>query len=94
MYVKKSKYTKFYQKHIPNPIGAKLVCVDNRFTSPTNIFSGSNIIKDFIKWVFDQKKYCNKIINKNFNKKFKMSREDENDQKNSKDCCICNHKKN
>ena len=47
--IKKGEYTKFHQKHIPNPIGAKLVCVDNRFTSPTKIFTGSNSIKEFIK---------------------------------------------
>ena len=33
-------YSKLYQKHIPNSIGAKLVCIDNRFTLPTQIFTG------------------------------------------------------
>ena len=32
------KCTKLYQKHIPNSIGAKLVCIDNKFTLPTIIF--------------------------------------------------------
>ena len=39
---------KLYQKHIPNSIGAKLVCIDNKFTLPTKIFTGSNSIKEFI----------------------------------------------
>ena len=60
--VNKGRYTKLYQKHIPNSIAAKLVCVDNRFTLPTKIFTGSNSIKEFIEWVFEQQKYCNKII--------------------------------
>ena len=60
--INKGGYTKLYQKHIPNSIGAKLVCDDNRFTLPTKIFTGSNSIKEFIEWVFEQQKYCNKII--------------------------------
>ena len=54
MFIKKSKYytggyTKSYQKHGPNSIGAKLVCIDNEFALPTKIFTGSNSIKEFIK---------------------------------------------
>ena len=71
------KYTKIYQKHIPNSLGAKLVCIDNEFTSPTKIYTGSNCVKEFIKWVFEQQKYCNQIINKHFNKKLKMIIEDD-----------------
>ena len=37
-----------YQKHIPNSIGAKLVCIDDRFTSPTVIFKGEKCINEFI----------------------------------------------
>ena len=59
--IKKGWYTKLYQKHVPNSIGAKLVCTDNRFTLPPKIFTGSNSIKEFIEWVFEQKKYCNEI---------------------------------
>ena len=39
------KHTKLYQKHIPNSIGAKLVCIDNRLTLLTIIFDGKNCIK-------------------------------------------------
>ena len=73
MFIEKNKtnkdgYIKLYQKHIPNSIGAKLVCIDNKCTLPTKIFTGSNSIKEFIEWIFEQKKYCNQIINKHFNK--------------------------
>ena len=71
----KGRYTKLYQKYIPNSRGAKLVCIDNNFTLTTRIFAGSNSIKEFIEWAFEQKKYCNQIINKHFNKKT------ENDQR-------------
>ena len=43
--ISEGRYTKLYQKHIPNSIGAKLVCVDNNFTLLTQIFTGSNCIK-------------------------------------------------
>ena len=53
--IKKGGYTKLYQMLVPNSIGAKLVCGDNRFTLPIKIFTGGHSIKEFIKWVFDQK---------------------------------------
>ena len=92
--IRKGGYTKLYQKHIPISIGAKLVCIDNKFTLPTKTFTGSNSIKQFIEWVFEQKKYCNQIINKHFNKKLKMTIENEDDYQNSKDFWICNQKIN
>ena len=76
----KGGYTKLYQKHIPNSVGAKLVCINNNFTLPTKIFIASNSIKEFIESIFEQQKYCNKIINKHFNKKLKMT-EDEDKNK-------------
>ena len=90
--INKGGNTKLYQKHIPNSIGAKLVCTDNEFTLPTKIFTGSNSIKEFIKWIFEQQKRCNQIINKHFNKKLKMTRENENKNQNSMNCWICHQK--
>ena len=90
--ISEGKYTKLYQKHIPNSIGAKLVCIDNRFTLPTIIFEGKNCINKFIKWIFEQQKYCNQIITNHFNKNLKMIIEDENNYQNSNDCWICNEK--
>ena len=37
-----------YQEHIPNSIGAKLVCIDDRFTLPSIIFKGKHCINKFI----------------------------------------------
>ena len=90
--INKGEYTKLYQKHIPNSIGAKLVCINNNFTLPTKIFIFSNSIKEFIESIFEQQKYCNKIINKHFNKKLKMTIQDENNYQNSQDSLICNAK--
>ena len=88
--INKGGYTKLYQKCIPNSRGAKLVGIDNEFALPTKIVTGSNSIKEFIEWICNN---CNKIINKHFNKKLKMTIEDENNYQNSQDCWICNGKK-
>ena len=42
------EYTIKYQKHILNTIGAKLVCIDDRFTLPSIIFTAKNCINEFI----------------------------------------------
>ena len=47
--VSSSEHTKLYQKHIPNSIGVKLVGIDNRYTLPTKILTGSNCINESIK---------------------------------------------
>ena len=86
------KHTNLYQKHTPNSIGCKLVCIDNRYTLPTKIFTGSNCIHEFIKWVFEQQKYCNQIINKEFNRKLKMTIEDEDNYQHSNDFSTYNEK--
>ena len=41
---KKGKSTTYYQKHVPNSVDGKLVCIDDRFTQPAKIFFGSNCI--------------------------------------------------
>ena len=90
--IDEGKYTKSYQKHIPNSIGAKSVCIDNRFTLPAIIFEGKNCINKFIKLIFRQQEQINQIITNHFNKKLKMTTEDENNYQNSQNCWICNEK--
>ena len=36
------------QTYIPNSLGAKLVCNDNRFVLPAIIFEGKNCINEFL----------------------------------------------
>ena len=43
------KYTKLYQKDTPNSLGAKLVCIDARFTLDNITFEGKGCINKFIK---------------------------------------------
>ena len=47
--IKEGEYTIKYQEHYPNSIGAKLVCIDDRFTLPSIIFKGKNCINKFIR---------------------------------------------
>ena len=88
------KYKKLYQKHIPNTIGAKFVCIDNRFILPTIIFQRRDCINKFIKWIFIQKKRINLIIDEEFNTKLKMTIENEQKYQDSQDCWICKQKLN
>ena len=90
--IDEGKCTKLDQKHIRNSLGAKLVCIDNRFTLPTIIFEGKSCINKFIKWIFTQQGQINQIINEHFNKKLKMIIEDENNYQKLQDCWICNEK--
>ena len=88
--IEKGKHTKLYQKHIPTSKGAKLVCIANKFTLPTKTFTAENCMNKFIKCIFEQQKHCNQINNDRFNKKLKMTIEDEHNYQKSQDCWICN----
>ena len=70
----------------------KLVCIDDRLTLSTETFTGSNCVKEFIEWVFEQEKYCNQIIQKHFNKKLKMTIEDEKNYQNLQNYWMCDQK--
>ena len=50
------EHTRKYQEHIPNFIGVKLVCIDDRFTLPSIIFKVKYCINKFITWVPDKQK--------------------------------------
>ena len=54
--IKEGEHTIKYQEHHPNSIGARLVCIDDRFTLPTIIFKGKDCINKFIAWVLDKQK--------------------------------------
>ena len=92
--IDEGKYTKLYQKHIPNSIGAKLVCIDDRFTLPSIIFKGKNCINKFITWVLDKQKWTKQIIKQYFNKRLIMTNEDEEIYNNSHICWICKEELN
>ena len=79
-----------YKDHQPNSIGAKLVCIDNRFTLPSIIFKGKDCINKFVTWILDKQKWTQKITKKKLNKRLIMTNEDEEVYNNSQKCWICN----
>ena len=88
------EHTIKYQEHIPNSIGAKLVCIDDRFTLPSIIFKGKDCINKFITWVLDKQKWTQQITKKYFNKRLIMTNEDEEIYNNSHICWICKQELN
>ena len=77
------EYTIKYQEHYPNFTGAKLVSIDDRFTSPTIMFKGKKCVNEFIKWVINQNKRIKEIITNHFNKELIMTTQDEEIYNNS-----------
>ena len=65
-----------YQEHIPNSVGAKLVCIDDRFTLPPIIFNSKYCINKFITWEVDRQKWTPQINKQYFNKRLIMTSED------------------
>ena len=88
------EYTIKYQEHYPNLTGAKLVSIDDRFTSPTIMFKGKKCVNEFIKWVINQNKRIKEIITNHFNKELIMTTQDEEIYNNSQISWICNEELN
>ena len=88
------EHTIKYQEHIPNSIGAKLVCIDDRFTLPSIIFKGKDCINKFITWVLDKQRWTKQITKQYFHKRLIMTNEDEKIYNNSHICWICKQELN
>ena len=58
----KALYTEKYQDHISYSFAYKFVCIDDKFTKPTIIYRGENTAYEFIKAIFEEYKYCKKIM--------------------------------
>ena len=87
--IEEGQHTIKYQGHQPNSIGAKLVCIDDRFALPSIIFKGKVCINTFITWVLDKQKWTKQITKKCFKKRLIMTNEDEQIYNNSHICWIC-----
>ena len=77
-----------------NSIGAKLVCIDDRFTLPVITFKGKNCINKFIWWIINQNKQIKEIITNHFNSELIMTAQHEEIYNNSPICWICNEELN
>ena len=79
---------------MPNSIGAKLVCIYERFNLPSIIFKGKDCINKFITWVLGKQKWIKQITKQHLNKKLIMTNEDEEIYENSYICWICKQELN
>ena len=82
-------YTEKYQDHIPCSFAYKIVCIDNKFTKPAIVYRGENATYEFIRAIFEEYKYCKKILEEYFNKSLIMTEEEENLFQKSNNCWIC-----
>ena len=87
----KESYTNKYQNHIACNYGYKLVCVDDKFSKPFKIYLGKDAVYNFINTMIEESKYCSEMMRKHFNKKLVMTKESNENFKNSINCWICDN---
>ena len=85
----KESYTNI--KNIAFGYDYKLVCVDDKFSKSFKTYLGKNAVYNFINSMIEESKYCSEVIKKHFNKEFVMTKEDNEDFKNSTKCWICDN---
>ena len=84
-------YTEAYQKHRDCGYGYKVVChYDNKYSKPLQIYRGKNAVHKFMERMLDEVKYCKDTIKNEFNTRFRMTREDENNHREARECYVCN----
>ena len=82
-------YTSKYQKHIVCTCGFKLVCVDDKFGELFKAYLCEDAGYNFINSIIKVNKYCSDVIKK-IHKELVMTKEDDEDFKNSTKYRICN----
>ena len=88
-------YTKAYLKHTDCGYGYKVVCCyDDKYTKPIQIYRGEKAVYKFMEAILEEVKYCKKVMKKEFNKRLKMTKEDEEKFQKADECHICNKKYN
>ena len=84
----KEPYTNKYQKHIACSYGYsysyKLVCVDD--SKPFKSYLSKDAVYNFINSTIEESKYCSGVMKKHFNKELVMTKEDNENFKNSTKC--------
>ena len=75
-------YPNKYQKHNACSYGYKLVCVDDKFSKPFKIYLGKDEY-NFINSMNEESKYCSDVMRKYFNKELVMTKEENENFKNS-----------
>ena len=55
-------YSKKYQDHDPCSFADKVVCIEDKFSKPTDVFRGENATYEFIKAILGGYEYCKKTL--------------------------------
>ena len=84
-------YANKYKKYIACSYGYKLVCVHDKFSKPFKTYLGENAIHNFINSMIKESKYCSGVMKKHFKKELVMTKEDNEDFKNSTKRWICDN---
>ena len=86
-------YTEAYQKHTDCVYGYKIVCCyDDKYTKDVQYYRGEKAVYKFMEAMLDEVKYCRKVVEKEFNKPLRMTKEDEEEFQKAKACHICDKK--
>ena len=84
-------YTNIYKKHVACSYGYKLVCVDDNFSKPFKSYLDEDAVYNFNNSIIEESKYCIDMMKKRFNKELVMTKEDDEDFKNTTNCWICDN---
>ena len=86
---KQKQIYKKYQNHIACSDGYKLVCFDDKISRSFKTYLGKDAIYNFINSIIEESKYCSDLIRKTFKKELVVTKEDNENLKNSTKFCIC-----
>ena len=86
-------YTEAYQQHTDCGYGYKVVCCyDDKYTKPIQLYIGEKAVYKFMENILEEVKYCKRVMKKYFNKPLRMTEENEQEFKKTKECHICDKK--
>ena len=72
-------YTSKYKKHVACNYGYKLVCDDDKISESFKSNLGEYSVYNFIDSMVEKDKYCKEEMKKYFNKKFVITKEDDDE---------------
>ena len=89
MHSPEESYAKIYQQHFGCGFGYKLVCVDDKFSKSFKTYLPEDAVYTFINSMIEESKYCSEVMKKHLKKELAISKEDNENFKNSTKCWIC-----
>ena len=84
-------YTNKYKNIMLAVMDINLVCIDDKFRKPFKTYLGEDAVYNFINSLIKESKYCSGVTKKHFNKELVMTKEDNENFKNSAKCWICDN---